>query len=80
MRRFLAGKFIEFETKDMPRMLEIVSASGDLRAFLVKYDSASSKTRFFGLSDTEGTRDDLLGEFRVQATKALGLRSGNLEV
>jgi hypothetical protein len=80
MRGFLAGKYIEYETKDMRRMLEIVSASGTFRGFLVKSDTASMKTRFFGFSDTDGMHDELLSEFRALAIRVLGLNEGNLEL
>jgi hypothetical protein len=79
IRDYLAGKFIEYDTKNERKFLYYISVSRDLCAFIRKRGIGDSETDFFGLRDVDGTKNDILADFRSKAIRALGLREGNIE-
>jgi len=80
MRNFLDRNFIEYRIIDTLISLNFFSVSGDLRAFVVRFDSAGMKTKTFGIAYANKSNDDILADFRAQAIRDLGLNECDLEL
>ena len=57
-----------------------LSSAKDVCAFIRKRGTGGSETDFFSLRDVDGTKDDILADFRSRATKEFGLKENDLEL